>query len=134
MADKPRIYGMADDQEPPAPQGVRGEQAGDGDPQFGRAIRLESGRTVVVRQGSGVSYAEATGRIGRAPAETEQEQERSASEPSVLPIIAAALGGFVIGGMLAGYASRQPLRQQRDRALERRIAASRDIGGGVGYP
>jgi hypothetical protein len=119
MADEiqARVYGMADqaNRHPPSAEGLRGEKPStrprNRDPQFSHAVRLDSGRTVVVSEGSGVAYAEATGRIGGATTAEDLEVEFTA-EPrrSRLPLI---LGALAAGGAAGLY-----LAERRRRASE----------------
>lgn len=70
MAEEARVYGMADqgNRQPPAPQGMRGENRPERLPEYAHNVTLGDGRTVTVAQDSGVAYAEATGRAGRSEA------------------------------------------------------------------
>jgi hypothetical protein len=77
MAEQPRVYGMADEanRDPPAAQGVRGENRSDRLPEYAHNVTLGGGRTVTVAQDSGVAYAEATGRTGRGASDEEIDIE-----------------------------------------------------------
>jgi hypothetical protein len=89
MADEneARVYGMADqaNRHPPAAQGMRGENSAartrDHSPEFSHNVTLGDGKRVIVSEGSGVSYAEATGRAGHR-ADNEELEVEFAPEPS----------------------------------------------------
>jgi hypothetical protein len=67
MVEKPHIYGAADeaDRDPPAAQGIRGENRSDETSGYAHDLTLGDGRKVTVEQASGVAFAEATGAAGR---------------------------------------------------------------------
>lgn len=64
----PRVYGQADetDKQGGTDNGMRGERASDPDPEAGytREETLETGRTVTIKEESGVAHVEAQGRQG----------------------------------------------------------------------
>jgi hypothetical protein len=103
--DQARVYGMADpaNRDPPPAEGMRGEKAETAprhdDPDFSHTVALDDGRTVTVSEGSGVAYAEETGRAGFARAKSWRDtQVRGEVGPSVpvLPILGIALAAGVI--------------------------------------
>ena len=117
MADEnqARVYGMADpaNRHPPAAQGMRGEKAstrpGERDPEFSRPVTLEGGNTVTVSEGSGVAFAEATGRAGAKPNVADDEQEWPRGFGSVPALAGLALAAGIIAfafGRLSARASR----------------------------
>lgn len=103
--DQARVYGMPDpaNRDPPPAEGMRGEKAEAAprhdDLDFSHTVALDDGRTVTVSEGSGVAYAEETGRAGFAKAkswrDTEVREEDGPSVP-VLPILGIALAAGII--------------------------------------
>lgn len=99
------VYGMPDpdNRDPPAAEGMRGAKAETEpqrkEPDFSHTVALDDGRTATVTEGSGVAFAEQTGRAGFAKAEswrdTRIRDEDRAAAP-LLPILAAALGAGII--------------------------------------
>lgn len=121
MAEETRVYGMADqaNRHPPAAQGVRGEKASTQPetrhPEFSHSVTLDSGKTVVVSEGNGVAYAEATGRIAKPEPEEmeikfvpEERRRRSAATPLLL-------GAVFTGAGAALYFADQWLRRRTER-------------------
>lgn len=116
-----RVYGMADgkDQPPPAPQGLRGARATldptHGNPALRRHVALDSGRMVELVEDSGVGWAEAEGRAGRAAAAPDAAfQVAPAPPPRQGPplwwIGVALAGGAALGALLRRR--RAPLRRR----------------------
>jgi len=71
--DRARVYGAPDpdDQQPPAEQGLRGEQ-GAPEPERTDLVHTErtrDGRTIEIAEQSGTAFAEVTGAAGEAPHE-----------------------------------------------------------------
>jgi hypothetical protein len=113
MAEKARVYGMADqdNRDLPSAQGLRGEKsslkARDHEPELTHSVTLGTGRTVSVSEGSGVAYAEATGRIAAAP--DHAEPPAPPSTRSRLPVmLAAASAGIAAGIYLIRRLSARP--------------------------
>ena len=137
MSNEPRVYGMADqaNRHPPAQQGLRGERSANSvqDPEFSHAVTLDGGKRVVVSEGNGVSYAEATGRVTRPEPPQELEVEFT-PEPlpetghtSRTPLLIGALAVGAAAGLylvrkLGGAADRptpldletEPLMKERE--------------------
>lgn len=106
-----RVYGMADqaNRHPPAAEGMRGEkstqQPEDREAGYEHSVMLGGGRQVLVSEDSGVAYAEATGRAGRAPLRSpgpsnlqQPEPARSAFRSNAVPLlIGLAASALIIG-------------------------------------
>ena len=115
-----RVYGMADqaNRHPPAAQGTRGEKASTrpGDPEFSHAVTLDSGKQVVVSEGNGVAYAEATGRTAvarnREELDVEFIPEEASSRASRTPML---IGALVAGAGAGLYLADRWLRGRTDR-------------------
>jgi hypothetical protein len=111
MADEyePRVYGMADEASrgPPASQGLRGERSttrpSEIEPAFSHTIMLDSGKQVVVSEGSGVAYAEATGRFGRAAGEAGEKPSTSRDQTAAAALLGALVAGMGVGLLAARY-------------------------------
>ncbi|HEV2568934.1 hypothetical protein [Sphingomonas sp.] len=125
-----RVYGMADqaNRHPPAAQGMRGEKStgtqGAG-PEFSHDVTLESGRRVVVSEGNGVAFAEASGRIPSAEGRDELEVEfipegefAEPARPSQTPLL---IGALLAGAGLALYVTDRWLRSRTDRETDVRF-------------
>jgi hypothetical protein len=103
MADEneARVYGMADqaNRDPPAAQGTRGAKAalepGARDPDLTHKVALGDGRTVTVSEGSGVAFAEATGRAGLTADAADDELSQGSAAPWLIGLALAA--GIAIG-------------------------------------
>lgn len=98
MADEnePRVYGLPDGAGRESAEGLRGARATSRprhrDPSLSHIVPLETGRTVVLREGSGVAYAEATGRAGlaepKAWRDTSCNEETRAHRRVAVPVLA----------------------------------------------
>lgn len=96
-----RVYGMADqaNRDPPPAEGMRSDKTSlrpeQRDPALSHQVVLGDGNTVTISEGSGVAYAEATGRAGLVgpklwldPVPTEDE---APARVSPWPIVAGLL-------------------------------------------
>jgi hypothetical protein len=110
MADKgePRVYGMADqaNRDLPAAEGMRGEKPSvrprEREPDLSHKVTLGDGNTVTVSEGSGVAWAEATGRAGLAEPKPWLEPAPEEGEPPTRFNPAPLIAGLAIGaGVLA---------------------------------
>lgn len=132
MADENdvRVYGMADqaNRDPAPAEGMRGARSSTQprrvDPDLSHQVRLDTGSTVTVSEGSGVAFAESTGRAGLAepkpwlePVAHEEPMSRS-FDP--VPLIA---GLSVAIGIIAFTA----WRMRRDRGAEIAFAPDPDL-------
>ena len=123
MADKgePRVYGMADqaNRDPPAAEGLRGEKPSarprEREPDLSHKVTLGDGNTVTVSEGSGVAWAEATGRAGLAepkpwlePAPEEEPPMRFSAAPLIAGLAIGA-GVFAFALWRLGAAERDVL-------------------------
>jgi hypothetical protein len=104
--DQVRVYGMADpaNRDPPPVQGMRGEKS-EADPQrpdtdFTRQVTLDDGRTVTVSEGSGVAYAEETGRAGFAQAKPWRDTKIQNEGRPFVPLF-SVLGMALAAGVIA---------------------------------
>lgn len=112
--NKARVYGMSDpaNREPPAAEGMRGEQATerprDANPALKRVVALDSGRLVEVREDSGVGWAEAAGRAGLASPDATAPGASATprAQPPLLPMLLALGGGIVAGTLALGLGAR----------------------------
>ncbi|MFD1612547.1 hypothetical protein ACFSCW_12120 [Sphingomonas tabacisoli] len=122
-----RIYGMADqaNRDPPPAQGMRGDKAsvraGEGDPALSHQLALGDGNTVTISEGSGVAYAEATGRAGLAgPKLWLEPVSAEDDEPARVSLWPIAAGLLVSAGILAFAAWR--MRESRAAANDDPLA------------
>ena len=132
MAEQPRIYGTADQagRDPPAAQGMRGENRPDDSGEYARTVSLGDGRNVTIEQDSGVAYAEATGAAGRRQQdEVEAAFKHDPTPDWVWPAAFFALIGLAGGRYLADRRRRSG--EQRQRFDERAIPAGGDVGDGL---
>ena len=137
-----RVYGMADQPDPPATQGLRGETGSpDGDDsEFRHAVTLDNGRTVAVSEGNGVAYAEASGKVSRP--EREELDVEFVPESREAPDISTPLliGALLAGAGVALYAADRWLRRRTDDPALRHPRESGDPGvasaetGTAGFP
>lgn len=130
--EKPHLYGTADeaDRDPPAAQGMRGENRPDEAAGYAHDLTLGDGRTVTVEQASGVAFAEATGAAGRrAPEAPEIEFAPDATPDWVWP--ATFFGLIAFAGILYFADRRRRSGEQVERFDERTIATGGDVGGGL---
>jgi hypothetical protein len=131
-----RVYGMADqaNRHPPAAQGLRGEKAAADETGYRHEVMLDDGRQVSVAEESGVAFAEATGRAGRArpakPATAKMEPpNRRVAVANALPlIIGLAVSAVILA--LTGWQLRSA--KQGKRARQDGVASGGDIGDAVG--
>ena len=115
--DQARVYGMADpaNRDPPAAEGVRGARAETGGDResldFSHDVALDDGRTVTVSEGSGVSFAEQTGRTGLAEAKPWRDttvRDEDAAPVTLLPILAIAAAAGIIAFALWRFRPQAP--------------------------
>lgn len=120
MADENElhVYGMADqgNRPPPAAQGMRGAKAStrprERDPDFSHPLVLDNGKAVEVSEGSGVSFAEATGRAGFASdtqrsAAADQRPGNSNAAPMLIGLALAF--GIAAGAATRAWLLRRPV-------------------------
>jgi hypothetical protein len=116
---------MADqaDRDPPATQGMRGEKSSAGSvgrPEFSHAVTLDNGKRVVVSEGNGVAYAEATGRVARPEPAAELEVSFTPEEPPVATAPShASHKPMLIGALAVGAAAGVFLIERLRRASEK---------------
>jgi hypothetical protein len=119
-----RVYGMADqaNRHPPAAQGMRGENssapAEGSEAEFSHAVTLESGKRVVVSEGNGVAYAEASGRIPAPEVRHEPEELEIEFVPSPAerraPATPLLIGALIAGASAGLYLADRWLRSRTD--------------------
>lgn len=132
MAEQARVYGMADQEnrDPPAAQGLRGENRPGPLEGYAHDVTLGDGRTVTIEQDSGVAFAEATARAGSSDPQLEVAfTPESASDwrrPALFFGLIAIAGGLYIAER------RRRSGEQRQRFDERAVPARGDVGGGLG--
>ena len=115
--DQARVYGMADpaNRDPRPAEGTRGAKAETGADRealdFSHDVTLEDGRRVTVSEGSGVAFAEETGRAGLAEAkpwrDTRVRDEDARSVP-LLPMLAVAAAAGIIAFALWRFQPQAP--------------------------
>ncbi len=126
--NQPRVYGMADqaNRDPPASQGMRGERgAAKGQPEFSHAVTLDTGKRVVVSEGNGVAYAEATGRVAR-PETTQELEVEFTPEPD--PAARHSRKPLLLGLLAIGAGAGIYLFERKRRSEDARPLADHETG------